>query len=78
MKTTLIANYLAARRCAADWCRIESCAKSNRLLDCNILMTESLGQATELARQAAASGCDMVVAVGGDGTINEVLNGLFH
>ena len=39
-------------------------------------MTQHPGQATDLARQAAASGCDMLVAVGGDGTVNEVLNGL--
>jgi diacylglycerol kinase (ATP) len=34
------------------------------------------GDATELARAAAAHGCDVVVAVGGDGTLNEVVNGL--
>lgn len=36
------------------------------------------GQATELARQAVARGFDMVVAVGGDGTINEVVCGLVN
>jgi YegS/Rv2252/BmrU family lipid kinase len=34
------------------------------------------GHAVEIARRAAADGVDVVVAVGGDGTINEVLNGL--
>lgn len=37
--------------------------------------TES-GDATRFARQAVADGFDIVVAVGGDGTINEVCNGL--
>ncbi|HYU35968.1 MAG TPA: diacylglycerol kinase family protein [Thermoanaerobaculia bacterium] len=34
------------------------------------------GHAVELARRAAAEGADAVVAIGGDGTINEVINGL--
>jgi diacylglycerol kinase (ATP) len=38
--------------------------------------TGGKGHATELSRNAAASGCDVVVACGGDGTINEVANGL--
>lgn len=38
--------------------------------------TERAGHAPELAREAAASGADAVVAAGGDGTINEVARGL--
>lgn len=38
--------------------------------------TRKPGDATALSRQAAAEGCDVVVAVGGDGTINEVVNGI--
>jgi len=38
--------------------------------------TERRGHATELAREAASEGYDVVVAFGGDGTINEVANGL--
>jgi diacylglycerol kinase (ATP) len=34
--------------------------------------------ATELARQAALDGYDMVVAMGGDGTVHEVINGLMQ
>lgn len=40
-------------------------------------MTESFGQATVLAREAADSGFELVVAVGGDGTVNEVVNGIY-
>lgn len=39
--------------------------------------TEGPGHATELAARAVAEGFDVVVAVGGDGTANEVVNGLF-
>ena len=34
------------------------------------------GHATELARQAGEEGFDLVIAVGGDGTVHEVVNGL--
>jgi diacylglycerol kinase (ATP) len=45
-------------------------------LDFDIVLTERPWHAAELAQQAAASGFDIVVAVGGDGNANEVLNGL--
>jgi YegS/Rv2252/BmrU family lipid kinase len=38
--------------------------------------TAGPGSATELARQACRSSADLVLASGGDGTINEVVNGL--
>jgi diacylglycerol kinase family enzyme len=38
--------------------------------------TERRGHATELCREAAAAGYDVVVAFGGDGTVNEAANGL--
>ena len=34
--------------------------------------------AIELTRQAAAEGCDLVIALGGDGTAHEVVNGLMQ
>jgi diacylglycerol kinase family enzyme len=38
--------------------------------------TQRQGHATELCREAAREGYDVVVAFGGDGTVNEVVNGL--
>jgi YegS/Rv2252/BmrU family lipid kinase len=43
-----------------------------------IKYTNGPGHAVELGKEAAASGIEMVVAVGGDGTINEVARGLIH
>jgi diacylglycerol kinase family enzyme len=38
--------------------------------------TQARGHATELCREAAQEGYDVVVSFGGDGTVNEVANGL--
>jgi len=40
-------------------------------------ITEFPGQATELAVRLAKNGVDAVVSAGGDGTVNEVLNGWY-
>ena len=42
------------------------------------VFTEYAGHAAEIARQCAADGFDIVVAVGGDGTVNEVARSLVH
>lgn len=46
--------------------------------DFSIERTQYAGHACELARAAAERGVDIVVAVGGDGTINEVGRSLVH
>jgi YegS/Rv2252/BmrU family lipid kinase len=45
-------------------------------LEFEIVRTERPWHAAELAQEAAVQGYDVVVAVGGDGTADEVLNGL--
>ena len=42
------------------------------------LFSERPGHLAELAAEAAGSGADLVVAVGGDGTVNEAVNGLMR
>jgi diacylglycerol kinase (ATP) len=44
--------------------------------DYAVYLTREAGHATELAREAVAAGADLVLAVGGDGTVNEVACGL--
>lgn len=45
-------------------------------LNADIRPTERPRHATELAKQAVDEGCDLVVAVGGDGTMNEIASAL--
>ena len=45
-------------------------------IEASLLPTTGAGSATKLARDAVQHGCEMVVACGGDGTINEVVNGI--
>ncbi len=44
----------------------------------SLVETERIGHATVLAKQAALEGFDVVVAAGGDGTVNETINGLME
>lgn len=44
--------------------------------DVEAVSTEAQNHATEIGREARDGGYDVVVAVGGDGTLNEVVNGL--
>jgi diacylglycerol kinase (ATP) len=45
-------------------------------LDFDLVQTEEPWHAAELAREAVGERYDVIVAAGGDGTVNEVLNGL--
>ena len=44
--------------------------------DVSLAPTKLAGHATELAKRAAVGGCDLVAVYSGDGTINEVVQGL--
>ncbi len=73
----LIVNPIAgAGRTAKKWPQIMSLLKSIGLRFEHDL-TEAPGHAIELAKSAAKKGYKLVVSVGGDGTINEIVNGLY-
>ncbi len=74
----IIANPTSGRgKAAAAIPRLEQfCQQAG--LDYTLTRTEYPGHAVELARAAAQAGCEIVVAAGGDGTINEVINGLME
>lgn len=44
--------------------------------DAKLLLTENAGDGERRAREAVAMGFQTIVAAGGDGTVNEVLNGI--
>lgn len=44
--------------------------------ECTFKMTAAAGDAQKLAAQAVEEGFEIIVAAGGDGTLNEVLNGI--
>ena len=46
--------------------------------DYDLKLTEYAGHAAEIAKQCATEGIDVVTAIGGDGTVNEVARSLVH
>ncbi len=72
----LIVNPVAGRgRAKTVWPRIEQLLVDNGL-HYTVSFTAYPGHATQLARRAVDAGHQVVVAVGGDGTLTEVINGL--
>ena len=45
---------------------------------CELAYTEGRGHATELATHAMADGFEYIIAIGGDGTVNEVAQAMIH
>ena len=77
-KTTLIYNPVAGRKPAKRERQIRKAAEALAAagLELTLAATTGPGDATNLARRAVAEGAEFVLACGGDGTVNEVLNGL--
>nr|PZN70623.1 MAG: hypothetical protein DIU55_11000 [Bacillota bacterium] len=74
-RVCFIVNPIAGRgQALACWKQIEPLAA--RLGEYGVKFTERPGHAIELARLAVQEGYDRVVSLGGDGTLNEVGNGL--
>ena len=47
-------------------------------IQATILQTHHAGHSKELAQEVTLKGCDYLIAVGGDGTLNEVVNGMMN
>jgi len=66
-----------AGKTARKWPHISELFKNIGLRFEHVL-TEAPGHAVELARDAVNEGYEQVISVGGDGTINEIVNGLYN
>lgn len=76
MKVGLIANPQAGRRTGLSIAESVARLLQQGGWDVDLQPTATPGHGEELAREAAGAGCDLVVGVGGDGTLSELLNGL--
>ena len=47
-------------------------------IDCRLVPTVAPGSATEQVREQIADGCNLIVVAGGDGTVNEVADGMLY
>lgn len=74
--TTAIVNPAAAGgRVGREWSTIEPALRAH-LGDIRFVFTERTGHGAELARNAVDAGATTLLAMGGDGTNNEVVNGI--
>jgi YegS/Rv2252/BmrU family lipid kinase len=74
MRALLIANTNASTVTPRKMSVIQHALASELKLE--VVLTKRKEHATHLARGAVHEGIDLVVALGGDGTVNEVVNGL--
>ncbi|MFQ5616650.1 MAG: diacylglycerol/lipid kinase family protein [Anaerolineales bacterium] len=76
MTAKIILNPYSGRWKALERKAEVEAALNNAGIDVEWALTESSGHAEELATQAVSQGYRPILAAGGDGTLNEVLNGM--
>ena len=76
MKSKLILNPLAGTDAAPDHLARMNEQLRHRIGTLDIVITVAEGDASETARQAVQDGYDHLFIAGGDGTLNEALNGV--
>ena len=76
MRALLVANARAASVTPRTLSVIQHALASEMDLTVDLQRTKRQGHATHLAKGAVHEGLDLVISLGGDGTVNEVANGL--
>ncbi len=78
LKWGLIVNPNAGSgKCGKNWPTIQKLVKRAKI-DFEFEFTERKGHAIELTKQLIEKGFRKIIVVGGDGTLNEVVNGIFE
>jgi YegS/Rv2252/BmrU family lipid kinase len=76
-KVHVIVNPFSARgRTETRWAAIKE-ALATHFREFKYIFTEKPRQATEICRESLQDGFDLIIGVGGDGTLNEITNGFF-
>ena len=76
MKYFIIVNPLAGRGLGEK--SIPRIHEAMQGMDYKLVRTERVWHARDLAETATLEGCDVIVSAGGDGTLNEAINGIMH
>ena len=76
MRVKLILNPIAGRGRGSEAKEPIPAALRASGVDFEAAITGQYGAAKLLAKQAVADGFDLIVAAGGDGTVNETVNGM--
>jgi diacylglycerol kinase (ATP) len=76
MNVAIIANPVSGRRLGRGAAEVAARVFADAGWEADVRFTAGPGDATRLAREAAAEGMDAVFAAGGDGTLSQVLTGL--
>ena len=78
MKTLVVVNpYSAHGSTAAKWAEKHDLLKQ-KIGDFDVALSTAAGDASILTREGLKNGYQRIIGVGGDGTINEIINGFFE
>jgi len=77
-RITFIVNPISGTHDKTNFPEMVDQLVDKQLFEADVVFTKYAGHATEMAAGCVAAGVDVVAAVGGDGTINEVARALVH